>query len=523
MPSLRNPLRTLIDLFVPSASTVLLGFRYITSRWIAWLSVLGFAVGVLVLIVVTSVMNGFVNEIQTSIRSSLSDLIVRYRPEADSAAGAPDLARLREVLGQVPGIRAESISPRISWLALIGGFAVNGRRLADDGTHEWSLIAGASADSFLRRDETLVCQVVGIDFETDRLATNVAESLRGFEDRPTRHVIDLPVPDPDDPFFRRSPPDPALVPAPLLRRGEDGTSASMPAVLGAFLARRIVPNAFQATGGSYFHRGSELRLLTFNPEELREGASGGTLAHGYRSVVMVGTFRTGTYDLDKDIIFLDRRDMARNLLEMEEGWENYFTELVVRSDLPPEEHKALANRVRKTLDREIPEWRFSVSTWQDEKRNQLDAINYEKKMMLFILFFIILIAGINMFTTLWMLVTEKTRDVGIISALGVSRLGVLQLFLTMGAFITLIGEVLGFVGGMLIVKNIGPIENFLFETFGFKMFDPTVYIFDHLPADADPEAIAIILIATFVASVIFSAAPALRAALKHPVQALRYE
>lgn len=518
-----NPFTAVLHFCIPSASTILLGFRYITTRWIAWLSVLGFAVGILVLIVVTSVMNGFVKEIRTSIRSSLSDLIVRYQPDEDGA-GPPDLQAIRTALAKIPEVHQDSISPRITWFALIAGVGVNQRRLNPSGGFDWTRVAGAEADSFLKRDEALFCQVIGIDFDTDRNATNVGTALRGFENRPTRHVMDYPVPDPDDPFHVKTPADPALLPADLIKRGEDGVRNAIPGVLGAFLARKIRSTAIQAQVSEEFHRGSEISLLTSSPDRLRAGAEGGALTQSYRSVVMTGTFRTGTYDLDKDIVFLDRKDMARNLLEIGEGYENYFTEIVIKTDeLDEEASVLLGERVRDVLQREIPGYRFPVSRWQDERQNQLDAINYEKKMMAFILMFIILVAGINMFTTLWMLVTEKTRDVGIISALGSSRIGVLQLFLTMGLFITVIGEILGLIGGMLIVENIAAIETFLWETFGFKMFDPTVYIFDHLPAEAEPSTLAVILITTFFASILFSAAPALRAATKHPVQALRYE
>jgi ABC-type lipoprotein release transport system permease subunit len=518
-----NPLTAAVRLLCPSASTVLLGFRYITTRWIAWLSVLGFAVGILVLIVVTSVMNGFVKEIRTSIRSSLSDLIIRYQP-LRKGDGPPSLAAVRAALAEIPEIDAQAVSPRITWFALIAGVGINQRKLAPDGTFEWTRVAGAEADAFLRRDEALFCQVIGIDFDTDRLATNVGDSLRGFEQRETKHVADLPVPDADDPFHVRREADPALLPAELLRRGEDGERNAIPGVLGAFLAKKLRGTALQAGLGDPFHRGCEVTLLTSSPERLRAGVDGGALVQSYRSVVMTGTFRTGTYDLDKDIVFLDRRDMARNLLEIGAGADEYFTEIVVKTKgVDEERNEEIARLVRDRLERRIEGYAFPVSPWQSERRNQLDAIDYEKKMMAFILMFIILVAGINMFTTLWMLVTEKTRDVGILSALGVSRFGVLQLFLTMGVFITLLGEVLGFIGGMLIVENIAAIENFLWETFGFKMFDPTVYIFDHLPAEPEPSTIAVILVTTFCASIVFSAAPAIRAAAKHPVQALRYE
>lgn len=518
-----NPFSAALRLCFPSASTVLLGFRYITTRWIAWLSVLGFAVGILVLIVVTSVMNGFVKEIRTSIRSSLSDLIVRYQPH-EKGAPPPDLAAVREALSEIPEIDPKAISPRITWFALIAGVGINQRRLAPNGAFEWTRVTGAEADSFLRRDEALFCQVIGIDFDTDRRATNVGTALRGFEQRPTRHVTDYPVPDIEDPFCVKRPADGALLPDQLLRRGEDGERNAMPGVLGAWLAAKIQRTARQADINEFFHRGCEISLLTSSPERLSSGAQGATLTQSYRSVVMTGTFRTGTYDLDKDIIFLDRRDMARNLLEIRKDPDGYFTELVLKAETLDDEHsRELARLVRQTLERKVPGYSFPVSRWQDERRNQLEAIDYEKKMMAFILMFIILVAGINMFTTLWMLVTEKTRDVGILSALGVSRLGILQLFLTMGVFITLIGEVLGFIGGMLIVENIAAIETFLWEYFGFKMFDPTVYIFDHLPAEAEASTVTVILVTTFLASIVFSAAPAIRAAAKHPVQALRYE
>ncbi|MCB9882473.1 MAG: ABC transporter permease [Planctomycetes bacterium] len=490
----------------PQAAHVLLGRRYIASRGIVWLSVIGYAVGVMALIVVSSVMNGFAEQVRTSVRGSLCDLTITHVPLTRGAGKAPDFSAVRDALAKIDGIDSTRMARRISWFGAVTQTHDEERRANDNGSYTWVENDTRSLNLLRGRIEVMPCELVGIDLEDDARTSNFTESIRGL--RRTRHVRDVPVIDPEDPFYVKHPPDEAYVPA--LGGYERNLESWGPfGVLGAYMLNELG-----------LDRGDMITVM-MPPQDLT--ASPSDLALGTRRILVSGTFRTGKREFDGYKVFLDRTQLAQ-VLGVSDRPEDYYTEIVLRVEATDDEElHALREDVTRQLNALGMPWQFRVKTWMEQRTVILQAINYEKKMIVLLLGLIVLVAGINMFTTLWMMVTEKTKDVGILSALGSSRLGILQLFLTMGSFIATIGGSLGLLGGLAVVRHLGQIEQFLFATFQFKMFNPEIYMFDTLPAVLDPEGVILILTWTLIGAVVFSVAPAIRAALKHPVQSLRYE
>jgi len=122
-----------------------------------------------------------------------------------------------------------------------------------------------------------------------------------------------------------------------------------------------------------------------------------------------------------------------------------------------------------------------------------------------------------------MIVSEKTRDIGILKALGASRAGILQIFLTYGLLLGVVGAGLGTILGLTITFNINAIEAGIAAITGSKVFDGGVYYFNEIPTDVKPDAVLIVNLGAVAIATVFSILPALRAAMLHPVQALRYE
>ena len=122
-----------------------------------------------------------------------------------------------------------------------------------------------------------------------------------------------------------------------------------------------------------------------------------------------------------------------------------------------------------------------------------------------------------------MIVVEKTRDIGVMKALGASTSGVRQIFLYYGLLLGMVGSGVGMAGGLLFVRYINPIEAVLSKVMGRKVFDDSIYYFSEIPTLVRvPTVLWIVGGAMFIA-VAASVWPAQRAAKLHPVQALRFE
>ncbi|HZT82519.1 MAG TPA: FtsX-like permease family protein, partial [Gemmataceae bacterium] len=122
-----------------------------------------------------------------------------------------------------------------------------------------------------------------------------------------------------------------------------------------------------------------------------------------------------------------------------------------------------------------------------------------------------------------MIVSEKTKDIGILKALGASNRGVMSIFLGYGLLLGLVGAVFGTGLGLSITVWINNIEKGLTALTGQEIFDRSVYYFSEIPTDIQPGAVLLVNLGALLIAVLFSVLPALRAAMLHPVRALRYE
>jgi lipoprotein-releasing system permease protein len=181
-----------------------------------------------------------------------------------------------------------------------------------------------------------------------------------------------------------------------------------------------------------------------------------------------------------------------------------------------------AERVRLEAQARLgPE--YTVRTWQDLNPALFGALKVEKTVMFIILTLIIVVAALNILSMLIMIVMEKTKDIGILRALGATRGSIAALFLSQGCFIGLVGIGLGLAAGVATTRNLDAIAQWLERTFGVSVFPPTIYYLDHIPARIDAADVAGIAAATFVLTVLAGTYAAARAAALAPVDALRYE
>jgi lipoprotein-releasing system permease protein len=180
---------------------------------------------------------------------------------------------------------------------------------------------------------------------------------------------------------------------------------------------------------------------------------------------------------------------------------------------------AVRDRLRAAFSPQI----YGVYSWRDKQGALLAAVQMETAILNVLLFMIIAVAGFGILAVFFMIVVEKTRDIGVLKSLGASGFGIMGIYLTYGLSLGLVGSGAGFAAGLLIVKNINAIANLLGNITGQKVFDPSIYYFYSIPTIIHPLTIAWIVAGAMAIAVLASVLPALRAALLHPVEALRYE
>jgi lipoprotein-releasing system permease protein len=163
-----------------------------------------------------------------------------------------------------------------------------------------------------------------------------------------------------------------------------------------------------------------------------------------------------------------------------------------------------------------------VTTWTEDNSAML-AVLVEKNVMLYILFFIVIVAAFGITCTLITFVVLKTRDIGVMKALGATGRQIMWIFLSQSMVVSVLGVLFGLGFGMLAVVYRNPFLHLMRKLTGFELFPAKIYMLTELPARIMPGDIAIICGGSFVICLLAAAFPAWHASRLKPVEALRHE
>jgi lipoprotein-releasing system permease protein len=271
---------------------------------------------------------------------------------------------------------------------------------------------------------------------------------------------------------------------------EPPESGLPPILLGSILADRM--QVF--TGDSLVVASFENLIYTFGMPEPT-----------IRQFEVTGTFTTGMYDYDL---------------------QNVYTTLAAAQDLLGIDPETASGIYARTVDigraQEIAEelgdrlgFPYFVQSWQTTNQALFSALRLEKIAMGLILFLIVLVAAFNIVSTLVMVVSDRTREIGILKAMGMTRGGILRVFVLQGAWIGVTGTFIGTVGGIFL--------SWLIDTFEIIKIPPDVYFVDHLPVSLQWTDLVLIVGGSVAVSFLATIYPAMQASRLEPVDAIRHD
>ncbi|MGC4032471.1 MAG: FtsX-like permease family protein [Tepidisphaeraceae bacterium] len=164
-----------------------------------------------------------------------------------------------------------------------------------------------------------------------------------------------------------------------------------------------------------------------------------------------------------------------------------------------------------------------VVPWEKPQERFLGAVENEKSLLTVLMGMISLVAIFLIFCILYMIVVEKTRDIGIIKSIGATSQGIAAVFLGYGLAIGVVGGLAGLGAGWLFMRYINGIHGFVAWLIGKPIWDPEVYAFDKIPDQIEPITAAVVVAVAILSAVIGAVVPAIRAGRQNPIEALRYE
>jgi len=179
---------------------------------------------------------------------------------------------------------------------------------------------------------------------------------------------------------------------------------------------------------------------------------------------------------------------------------------------------SVANKIALNLDAGF----YSID-WTRTHGNLFQAIRMEKTMIGLLLMVIVAVAAFNIISTLVMVVTDKKADIAILRTMGASPRGIMGIFIVQGAYIGIVGTVLGTVIGVLLSLNISDLIHGLEALLKIQFLNPDVYFISDLPSQLILDDVLIISGSALVMSLLATLYPAWRASKVQPAEALRYE
>lgn len=226
---------------------------------------------------------------------------------------------------------------------------------------------------------------------------------------------------------------------------------------------------------------------------------------------VVGIFRSGFYQYDAGLSFISMKESQAFF-----GFGKSVTGVHLRvKDIFSAER--ISRKIQGTLS-----GAYLSRSWQEMNRNLFSALKTEKTTLTILLLLVVVVAAFNIIGSLVMVVMEKGREIAILKSMGATSGAILRIFFVQGAFIGLLGAVLGTGGGLVLGWNLHIVEDFLERAFGLDILPPSVYHIEKLPVQMTPFDVSVTAVVAFIICLAATLYPAWRASRVDPVENLRY-
>ncbi len=227
---------------------------------------------------------------------------------------------------------------------------------------------------------------------------------------------------------------------------------------------------------------------------------------------VVGIFDAGLYEYDTGLAYVGLQEAQQffNLADRVTGVEVKVDDIYQ------------APIIRKEIQASLGP-AFWAKDWMQMNRNLFSALRLEKITMFIILSLIVLVAALNIISTLTMVVMEKGKDIAILKSMGARWQSIMRIFMVEGMIIGVVGTTIGSVLGLLVAFNLESIVGFLEKIFHFKVIDSSVYYIDKLPSRIEPMDVLLVVGISFLISLASTLYPSYKASKLDPVEAIRYE
>ena len=223
-----------------------------------------------------------------------------------------------------------------------------------------------------------------------------------------------------------------------------------------------------------------------------------------RRYEVTGIFETGMYEYDNAYVIMALA-AAQELAQLDRSVTGVEVKTVDRWQAP-----RVARAIADTLG-----FPYRTEDWQQQNSSLFQALKLEKFGMTVILLLIVLVAAFNIVSTLTMVVTDKTREIGILKTMGMPARSIRRIFFTQGLVIGLVGTLTGLLIGLAAAVAV--------DRYRLIPLDPAVYFIDHLPVETRVLDVALIVLASLAIAALATLYPARQAARLYPVEAIRHE